>query len=77
MVTELDRLRAECSDDALLARATNDAIAAMLAPLVGLSIPQAITALDQLREQLERARPHDQQQPISTIRIPGWRAPRA
>ena len=52
--------------------AVNDAFAAMMAPLVGLTIPQAITALDRLREDLERARSHDRQQ-RPTLRIWGPR----
>jgi hypothetical protein len=52
---ELDIIKV--SDDALFERAVNDAIAAMMRlAVVGRSIPDAIGALDRLRQELEEAR---------------------
>jgi hypothetical protein len=45
-------------DDRLLERATMDAIEAMMRfAVLGRSIPSAITELDRLRQQFERAKP--------------------
>jgi hypothetical protein len=66
VTTELDAIRAAITEDKLFRRAVDDAMLALLQPLVGLTIPAAITALDRLREDLERAR-HDR--PRATIRI--------
>jgi hypothetical protein len=65
----IDRLRAECSESALFRIAVNDAIAAMLRrTVVGLSVGDAITALDHLRRELEEVYPHDRPRQILRIR---------
>jgi hypothetical protein len=56
MITELEDLKAAVSEDKLFQRATLDCIEAMIRfAVVGRSIPNAIVALDLLRQQLERA----------------------
>jgi hypothetical protein len=58
ITTELDDIRNAVTDDKLLMLAISDAIESMMQrAVVGRSIPNAIVALDQLRQQLERARP--------------------
>ena len=69
MVTELDVIRAATSEDKLLERATMDAIAAMMQHTIGLTVPAAIIRLDQLREEFEKARPHDRPRAILRIRL--------
>lgn len=56
MITEIDDIKAECTEDKLFRRAVNDAIEAMMRrTVVGLSISEATVALELLRQHLEKA----------------------
>ena len=71
--TKLDSIHDAISDDALLERAINDYVAALLRrSIVGLTVSESVVTIDRLRQQLdeeiERA-PHDRPRQIIRIRI--------
>jgi hypothetical protein len=56
MITELGDIKAAITEDKLFRRAVDDAIMAIMRPLIGLTLAQAIVELDRLRERLELER---------------------
>jgi hypothetical protein len=71
MITELGDIKAAITEDKLFRRAVDDAIMAIMRPLIGLTLAQAIVELDRLRERLELERVQHHDRPRPTIRIPG------
>ena len=67
-ITEIDRLKAGCSEAALIQRAINDVVLALLRPLRGLSPRETIAELERLRAKLTKLEEVQHDRPTSTPR---------